>query len=277
LRFYVYLPTQLLKATVSLGLRSGLGDSWVRIGGIKVFTDGSLGARTAALEEPYSDDPENRGVAIYTQQQLDEIISEAHRSELQIACHVIGDRAMSMALEAYSKAFEAMPANKNMRHRIEHLSVTNANLLERMRKLNLIASVQPHFTVSDFWIPERLGPERATQTNAYQSILKAGMTVVGGSDCPVEPLAPLTGIEAAVNRQGPEAVSVYSAISFYTRNAAYASFDEAEKGTITAGKLADLVILQLDPREIPAGEISKIPILTTIVGGRIRHPRPARS
>ncbi len=271
LRFYVFIPVEQLKAAIALGLRSGFGDEWVRLGGVKIFTDGSLGARTAALEAPYADEHENRGVAIYNQQQLDEILAEAHRSDFQIAAHAIGDRAIAMALQAFAKAFSSTP-KKDLRHRIEHASVLNADLIRRIRELGLLASVQPHFNVSDFWIEQRLGAERASLTYPFSSLLRAGVRVVGGSDCPVEPLTPLSGIEAAVNRSGEEAVAVEDAISFYTRSAAYASFGENVKGTITPGKLSDLVVLEKDPRKVSPSMISGMRVLMTMVGGRIVHP-----
>jgi predicted amidohydrolase YtcJ len=268
LRFYVFIPVEQLKAAASLGLRSGFGDEFVRIGGVKIFADGSLGARTAALEAPYADDAENRGVLIYSQGKLDEIVAEAHRSDFQIALHAIGDRAISTALHAIAKACESTPKT-DIRHRIEHASVLNTTLIQRMKEVGVVASVQPHFNVSDFWVGQRLGPERAALTYPLSSLLRAGLRVVGGSDCPVEPLTPLSGIEAAVNRPGVEAVTVEDAISFYTLSAAYASFDENVKGTIAPGKLADLVVLEKDPRTLPPSMISKIRVLMTMVGGRV--------
>lgn len=272
LRFYVFIPIEQMKTAIALGLRSGFGDDKVRLGGVKVFADGSLGARTAAMEMPYADDVENRGVPIYTQQELDEIIVEAHRNDFQIAAHAIGDRAVSMVLHAFARAFG--PASKNeLRHRIEHASVLNADLIRRIRKFGLIASVQPHFCVSDFWVEQRVGAERASFTYPFNTLLRSEIRVVGGSDCPVEPLTPLSGIQAAVNRAGAEAIPVDEAISFYTGNAAYASFDEDAKGTITPGKLADLVILEQDPGKVPPSKITEIRVLTTIVGGRVLHPQ----
>ncbi len=267
LRFYVLIPLDQLKEAASLGIRSGFGDEWVRIGAVKIFTDGSLGARTAALEDPYADDPENQGVTIYSQQQLDDIVSEAHRSGFQIAAHAIGDKATAMAIHAITKADESAP-RKNLRHRIEHASILNTELIRQMKKAGVVASVQPHFIVSDVWLEQRLGARRVSLAYPFHSLLQAGLILVGGSDCPVEPLTPLSGIEAAVNRAGSEAVTVEEAISFYTRNAAYASFEENMKGTIAPGKLADLVILDKDPRKVPASRISRIQVLLTMVGGK---------
>jgi len=267
LRFYILIPSEQLSAAVALGLRSGFGDEWVRIGGVKIFTDGSLGARTAALEAPYTDDPENQGVAIHSQQELDNFVAEAHRSDFQIAAHAIGDRAAAMVLHAVAKANEVGP-KKDLRHRIEHASVLSTDLIRQIREMGLVASVQPHFIVSDSWAEQRLGAKRALLTYPFSSLLQAGVGMVGGSDCPVEPLTPLSGIEAAVNRTGPEAVNVEDALAFYTRNAAYASFEEDIKGTIAPGKLADLVILNKNPEKVSPSTISEIRVLLTMVGGK---------
>jgi len=270
LRFYVLIPFDQLKAAVALGIRSGFGDEWVRIGAVKIFTDGSLGARTAALEDPYDDDPENQGVSIYDQQQLDDMVSEAHRSGFQIAAHAIGDKAIAMALHAITRADESAPG-RNLRHRIEHASVLNSELIRQMKEAGVVASVQPHFVVSDVWLEQRLGARRASLAYPFHTLVQSGLILVGGSDCPVEPLTPLSGIEAAVNRAGGEAITVEEAISFYTRNAAYASSEESMKGTITPGKLADLVILTKDPRKVPAARLSEIQVLFTMVGGKFAY------
>ena len=130
-----------------------------------------------------------------------------------------------MALNAITKADESAP-RKNLRHRIEHASILNTELIRQMKEAGVVASVQPHFIVSDVWLEQRLGARRASLAYPFHSLLQAGLIIVGGSDCPVEPLTPLSGIEAAVNRAGSEAVTVEEAILFYTRNAAYTSFEE---------------------------------------------------
>jgi predicted amidohydrolase YtcJ len=137
-----------------------------------------------------------------------------------------------------------------------------------MKEVGVVASVQPHFIVSDVWLEQRLGARRASLAYPFHTLSQAGLIIVGGSDCPVEPLTPLSGIEAAVNRPGSEAVTVEDAISFYTRNAAYASFEEKSKGIIAPGKLADLVILDKNPEKVPPSTISEIRVLLTVVGGK---------
>jgi len=268
LRFYVLIPSDQLSAAKKLGLRTGFGDERVRLGAVKIFTDGSLGARTAALEEPYKDDPTNRGVVIYSQEDLDKLVEEAHDSNFQVAIHAIGDRAVGMALNSIEKATARNP--KNLRHRVEHASVLSKRLIDRFRTLQVTASVQPHFIASDYWLKERLGTERASMAYPFASLAHANVMVVAGSDCPVDPLAPLAGIAAAVNRPGSkEAIGVEEAITLYTRNAAYASFEEKKKGTITPGNYADLIALQEDPRKTKAGAIADIKVILTMVGGRV--------
>jgi predicted amidohydrolase YtcJ len=271
IRFYVFIADSQLGIAKSLGLETGFGDEWLRLGGIKIFTDGSLGARTAALQEPYNDDPSNVGVAVHSQAELNTIVSEAHTAGFQAAIHAIGDRAIGMVVDAVEEAKKLEPSAK-LRHRVEHVSVLSPELIKRIKQSGLIASVQPHFIISDYWLLERLGKKRKAFTYPFKTMLRDGIKVVGGSDCPVDPLAPLSAIEAAVNRpESDEAISVEDAISLYTRDAAYASFDEDRKGTISLGKYADFVVLARDPRKVSASTISKIPVFMTIVGGKIAY------
>ena len=267
LRFYVLIPPTLLGSARKLGVCTGFGNDHVRLGAVKLFTDGSLGARTAALDEPYSDDLTTRGVIIYNQEDLDKLVIEAHDSDFQVAIHAIGDRAVGMALDSIERASRVGP--KRLRHRIEHSSVLSKSLVDRFRALQVTASMQPHFITSDYWLVERLGPERASMTYPLASLLRANVSVVAGSDGPIDPIGPLTGIASAVNRPGPEAIRVEEAVAMYTRNAAYASFEENEKGTISPGKFADLTALQEDPMESQPNAISKIKVRFTMVGGRI--------
>lgn len=270
LRFHVLIPSNHLSAVKKLGVQTGFGDKWVRLGAIKIFADGSLGARTAALEAPYEDDPSNRGMTIYRQEELDELVREAHLAGFQVAIHAIGDRASRMALESLAKATNQTQGD--LRHRIEHASVLNHDLISEFGKLGVTASVQPHFIVSDFWLEQRLGRERASLSYPFASLARAGVRVVAGSDCPVDPLAPLQGIAAATTRSDPdEAITVEAAIAMYTRNAAYASFEENVKGTIEPGKYADLVALHTDPKEITPSTIPEIQVLFTMVGGKIMY------
>ena len=276
LRVYLGVPLDLLDETIKLGLSTGFGNDKVKIGFIKVFSDGSLGARTAALTEPYSDKPETKGMLIYTQKELNEIVLKAHKAGLQLGIHAIGDRAISMVINAYENALKKAP-RKNHRHRIEHCSVLNPELIKKMKRLGLIASIQPHFVNSDFWVKERVGGKRVRWVYPFKTLIQEGLKVVSGSDCPVEPIDPLLGIWAAVTRKtSPEEnLTVEEALKTYTVNAAYASFDETKRGTIEAGKLADLTILSDDPTAIPPDKIKNVTVETVLVDGKTVYTKHA--
>jgi len=270
LRVYLGISVDLLDELISLGLFTGFGNDMVKIGFVKVFADGSLGARTAALEKPYSDKPQTRGIMLFSQRKLNRLVSKAHVAGLQLAVHAIGDRAIKAVLKALKKALKKHP-RENHRHRIEHCSVLNLKLIKHMKLLGLIASVQPHFVVSDFWVVERVGKDRARWVYPFKTLMKEGLIVSSGSDCPVEPIDPLLGIWAAVARKSftQESLAVEEALKTYTLNAAYASFDEYNRGTIEAGKFADLTVLSDDLFTVPADEIKRIRVDMTIVDGKI--------
>jgi predicted amidohydrolase YtcJ len=177
-----------------------------------------------------------------------------------------------MALTAIENARRAVPQCDKLRHRIEHVSVLNPDLIKRIRQARVIASVQPHFIPSDSWVPARVGRERAKSVYLLRSLLKSGATVVGGSDCPIEPIDPLEGICAAVTSATTdygERIDAQAAIELFTKNAAYATHEEKLKGTIQEGKIADLVVLDRDPLKVPPEQIREIKVLATVVAGRV--------
>jgi len=263
-----------LDELVDLGLATGFGNDMVRIGFIKIFADGSLGARTAALKQPYSDKPETSGMILCVQKKLNKLVLKAHKAGLQLGVHAIGDHAVETTLKAFVKALREFP-RENHRHRIEHCSVLNPKLIRQMKRLGLVASVQPHFVVSDFWVVERVGNARARWVYPFKTLIHEGLVVVSGSDCPVEPISPLLGVWAAVARKGfaEESLTLEEALKTYTLNAAYASFDENRKGTIEVGKLADLTVLTDDLVNVPVGEIRKAAAEITIVDGKIVYAK----
>jgi predicted amidohydrolase YtcJ len=270
LRVYLVFPVEYLDCFMDAGFVTGFGDHLLKIGSIKILVDGSLGARTAALKQPYTDEPSTKGMMLYNQNILNKLVLKAHRSGFQLVIHAIGDRAIAVALTALEKALEEAP-KKNHRHRLEHVSVLNDSLIQRMKKLNVIASVQPHFVVSDFWVENRLGKARSRWAYAFKTLIEKGVLVAGGSDCPVEPINPLLGICAAVNREisPQERISVEKALRIYTINAAYACFEEKTKGSIEVGKLADLTVLSDDLRKIEPSRIEDVGVEMTILGGEI--------
>lgn len=247
-----------------------LDDPFLRLGCAKVFVDGSLGARTAALKQPYSDDPSTKGVLYYSMDELRALIKTIDEAGFQAAVHVIGDSAVDQALKAFEEAVDKSAIKKH-RHRLEHVSVLNPRLLERIRELGLSVCIQPHFVVSDFWVPKRLGPERARWTYPIKSLIRSGILVAGSSDAPAEPVNPILGIWAAVARESfpEERISVDQALEVYTLNGAYLSFEEAVKGSIEKGKFADLTVLSKNPLKIKPEEIREIRVEMTIVNGKV--------
>jgi predicted amidohydrolase YtcJ len=211
---------------------------------------------------------------LYTQRKLNKIIHDAHRAGLQMAVHAIGDRALSAALKAFRRAFKKSPRNDS-RHRIEHCSVLNPTLIKAMSSLGIIASVQPHFVVSDFWVTKRVGEERARWVYPFKSLIHEGITVAAGSDCPVEPINPLLGMWAAMTRTDSydENVTAEEALRMYTLNAAYASFQEDKKGSIEAGKFADFTVLSDDPCVVSPEKIKEIVVEMVIIDGKTVYER----
>jgi hypothetical protein len=274
LRVYLGVPVKLLDDLVSLGFLTGFGNDMVKVGFVKVFADGSLGARTAALKEPYSDKSDTSGMMLYTQRRLNGVVLKAHRAGLQVGVHAIGDKAIEMSVKAFMKALRACP-KVNHRHRIEHCSVLNPELIGWMRRLGLVASVQPHFVVSDFWVKERVGVERARWVYPFKTLMEKGVVVASGSDCPVEPINPLLGVWAAVARKSfvEESLTVEEALRTYMVNAAYASFSENVVGVIEVGRFADFVVLSDDLLKISSEKIGDVCVEMTVVGGRVVYRR----
>ena len=274
LRVYLGISTNLLDHLISLGMKTRFGDNMLKIGFVKIFADGSLGAHTAALKEPYSDDPENIGMLLYSQKQLNNVISKAHNAGLQVGVHAIGDRAITSVIKAYRNALKRNP-RKNHRHRIEHYSVLNDRLIAESNRLGIMASVQPHFIVSDYWIKTRIGEKRARMAYPFKTLMRRGLSVVSGSDCPIEDISPLLGIWAATSQQpyAEENLTVQEALKTYTLNAAYASFDEKERGTIKVGNLADFTVLSKDLLKAKPNDIRKINVEMTIVGGKVVYSK----
>ncbi len=273
LRVYTIIPANLLDQTNS----SGSGDNKDRNLGVKVFVDGSLAAHTAALREPYSDDPESKGQLLYSQHEMDALVAKAHKANFRLVMHAMGDQAINITLTAIEKALREAP-RKDHRYRLEHASVLNSKLIQRIKELGMMVSVQPKCVLSEFsvWAAvERLGSERARWLYPLKTLIKEGIRVAGGSDCPMEPLSPLQGIQAAVTRQffPEEQITVDEALRMYTINAAYASFEETVKGSIEEGKLADLTVLSGDPTAVPPSKIGDIKVKMTIIGGKVVYQK----
>jgi len=253
--------------------------SRVTYGAYKLFIDGSLGSRSAALIEPYCDDKNNYGILICTQEELDNKMIKAYKKGMQPAIHAIGDKALEMIVSSIENVLNIFPYN-GQRFRIIHAQLINESLLERMKKLPLVVDIQPSFVSSDLhWVKDRLGENRLSQGGyAWKTMLDAGLILTGGSDCPVESYNPFEGIFSAVTRQDrqgypeggwypKEKLSVYEAICMFSKNAAYATGEEHVKGTIEKGKLADFIIIDRDPFLINPLDIRNIKVIKTFVGG----------
>lgn len=253
-----------------------------KLGPLKILGDGSLGARTAYLAEEYNDEPGTRGIPIMSQEQLNELVVTAHKAGMQVAVHAIGDGAMDMVITAIEKAQREFP-RVDPRHGIIHCQITDMPLIERYRKLNLIAYVQPVFLDYDMHIVEsRVGKEKASTSYAFNTMTEMGIHVSFGTDCPVERYDSLANLYHAVTRKDKkgfpeggfypeERMSVYDAVKAYTLNGAYDSYEEGIKGTISTGKYADMVIVSDDIFEIEPDKILDASILMTIVDGKVAY------
>ncbi len=269
----------ILKDFVSKGYRTGEGSQFFTIGPLKVFTDGSLGARTAFLSQPYADDTEkaeNCGISIYRQEELDEKICFASEHGLQVAVHAIGDQAMNMAVQSFEKAGTAKEGNR-LRHGIVHCQITTKGLLKKFQELDLHAYIQSIFLDYDNHIVEdRLGKERAADTYQFKTLLDMGVDVSNGSDAPVEKPDVLAGIQCAVTRTtldgskvflSDQALSVEEALETYSAMGARASFEEEEKGMLLPGMTADFTVLAEDLRYCGPERIKDVKVCKTFVNG----------
>ena len=270
------------------GVTAPTGDEWVRLGMVKGYTDGTLGSRTAAMLEPFADDHSTRGLPQYTEAQLDSLVAAADRAGLQVILHAIGDAANRQALDAFERVQRRNPPRAR-RHRIEHAQVLDRRDIPRFRRLGVIASMQPTHATSDMrWAETRIGRERAVEgAYAWRTLLDSGAVVIFGTDFAVEPMAPVEGIYSAVTRQSREEPGVPpggwipeqrltrpEAIRLYTAASAYGEWEEARKGTLRPGMLADFVVWSADLLTIPEAEILKAEPTLTVVGGRTVYRRP---
>jgi predicted amidohydrolase YtcJ len=262
-------------------------DDWFRIGGVKGFMDGSLGSGTAVMFEGFTDEPGNKGVYAAEAIPLSKIeghIMGADKAGLQVEVHAIGDRANADLLDIYARV-EKQNGPRDRRFRIEHAQHLRASDIPRFAELGVIASMQPYHCVDDGrWAMKRLGAERAKGTYAFRTLLDDKATLAFGSDWDVAPISPILGIAAAVTRRTidgknpagwvPEQkISVEEALRAYTVSAAYAGFEEKDKGSLEQGKLADFVILSEDLFRTKPEDLEKIEVDTTVVGGRVVHSR----
>ncbi|MGE6377020.1 amidohydrolase [Peribacillus muralis] len=269
---------EFVKKMVAAGVVTGTGDDRFKIGPVKLFTDGSSTGPTMATREPYSSDPDNFGILYYTEDEMYRVLGEAHDKGYQITVHAQGDKAIEMYINCVERALKEFP-RKDHRHRIEHAGISTPDLQQRMKQLGIIPIPNPPFPFEfgDIYI-EHYG-ERVNRMYAARDYIDKGILAAAGSDAPVTDHNPLLGIHVAVNRRSrsgtkigtAQSIGVKEAIRLYTWNGAFASFDEAIKGSIEVGKLADLVILNDSILKVKPNEIKDLKVETTILNGEILY------
>jgi predicted amidohydrolase YtcJ len=266
-------------------------DLMLHTGMLKGYMDGSLGGHTAALLEPYGDDPKNSGLLRYDAAKLNEMAKERVLAGFQLGFHAIGDKGVQMALDAFAEAEKAAHEQKvkaanggdDFRLRVEHAQVTIPAQIARFKELKVIASMQPCHLLTDMrWANERLGPKRAATSYAWAGFLNKGVRLAFGTDYPFEAVSPFRGLYAAVTRKSengkqeffPEQkLTMDQAVAAYTTGSAFAEFEEKEKGKLVPGMLADFVVLDRDITAVPAEKILATKVLRTVVGGKTVYER----
>jgi predicted amidohydrolase YtcJ len=262
----------------------GTTDPWLKTGALKGMTDGSGGSLSAAMLEPFSNDPGNTGILRYDPDKLKKMVIDREAAGFQIAIHAIGDRGNRIVLDAFEEAGK-VNQRRRTRHRIEHAQFIHPDDFRRFTDLGVIASMQPCHLLSDLrWAPVILGPSRYGEAYAWDSMLKAGATLAFGTDYPVEILNPMRGLYAALTREfeegSPEGgwvptekIGIADAIRAYTWGSAFAEFEDHRKGTLAPGKFADLVVLSQDITHIPPRQLLNTEVLMTLVGGKIVYQK----
>ena len=265
-------------ALMDAGLRTGFGDAMLKVGSVKFAADGSASERTMYMSTPYAGRPDDYGILTMTQEEIHDVVERAHRAGWQVAIHANGDLTIEMVLNAYERVQELWP-RADCRHRIEHCSLVNPSILERIKAAGVIPA--PFYTYAHYhgekWV--EYGEEKMEWMFAHRSFLDYGIPVAPASDHSPGPYEPLMALQSMVTRKdyqgrvwGPsQRITLDEAIKVCTVNGAYASFEENEKGSITAGKLADFVVLAQDPHDVDPDQIKNIQVARTVVGGRTVH------
>ncbi len=281
LRVYMLITYEYLPHLKALSLKTGFGNEWLKVGGVKIFADGAIAGRTAYLSEPYVGTHDKGILVAESEEALHDSIRQGHEAGFQVCVHANGDRAIEMTLDGFEKALKALP-REDHRHRLEHCTVVNREILRRMKRLKLLALPFGSYILhhGEKMLPY-YGPERVKMMFAHRSFLDYGIPVSGSSDNPCGPYEPLLAIQSCVTRKSAageilaaqQRINVEEAIYIYTVASAYAAFEENFKGSIAAGKLADLVVLGEDPRRVNPDEIKDVPVVMTMVGGEMKYIR----
>jgi predicted amidohydrolase YtcJ len=266
-RVNVIVPEVFMKQTVGFQSNDSL---MLHVGGVFIAADGYLDSKTAALLEPYSDEPDNSGRLLFTEEALTSLVGDVLAAGFQPIIHAMGDKAVDAALGVVEQASK----QKSVRFRIEQAAILNKQLVERLKNNFIVVTVQPKVITTEFavWSAiQHLGVERAEWLHPLKTLLKAGVKVAGGSDCPMEPLSPLLGMQDVVLRESfcLQRLNAEEALRMYTLDAAYASGEETVKGSIEEGKLADLTVLSSDPTTIKPNKIKDVRVDMVIIDGKV--------
>lgn len=269
--------TEFVRDYLDVGIHTGFGDDRLKLGPIKLMIDGSSSGPTAATLEPYTSNPDSTGIMSMEQDEIDEIVMDAHKKGWQITCHAVGDKAITTILDALEKAMKEYP-RKDPRHRIEHCAMMNDNLFERIKELGIIPIPQPVFLYEfgDGYMVN-YGQERAYRMFPCGSFHKKGILAAGSSDCPITFSNPFLNMYMAANRKTQtgqvineeECMGIKDILRMFTINGAYASFEEDIKGSLEPGKLADIAILDRNLYETPKEELKDITVDMTMIDGEI--------
>ncbi len=275
MRFLMGIPTPQLEAALEVGLSSGIGNEYLRLGHLKMFLDGALGSQTAAMIEPYTSNPDYRGIPTMEEDEFSRIAKKAIDHGLGLAIHAIGDRVNRLAVDVLEKNQE-QTRYYNLRHRIEHAQLLQPREIKKIGELQIIPSMQPVHLKSDQELIERhWGEERGRWAYACRSLLDSGAQLVLGTDAPVETIDPREGLYYAIFRRGQnmeEAITAHQALRAYTYGPAYAAGEEKIKGTLEKGKLADMTVFSSDFLQDPE-QLKNVEILGTVVGGELVYWR----
>jgi predicted amidohydrolase YtcJ len=279
-RVLMQIPEERLDGAIAAGVQSGFGDDWLKIGGVKIFADGSLGGRTAFMLEPYQNEPDNVGIVVSDADHLNTVVEKAARAGLASMVHAIGDRSNREVLDAVERTRRA-GIGLHLRHRIEHAQILHPDDLPRFAELGVIASPQPIHCVEDMVMAQNVWGERCAGAYAWRSLIDSGAHMAFSSDAPVSTPNVILGLHAAITRRrldgypgpdgwhGEQRLTIEEAVNAYTMEAAYAAGEETLKGSLTPGKLADLTVLSQDIFTISPDALLETDVTMTVVDGRV--------
>lgn len=278
-KVHLHIRSEHLAQARELGIKTGDCQDGITVGAVKIFTDGSLGARTAAMLEDYSDCPGEKGILIFSDEELYKQVKAAHSADFNVAIHAIGDAATAQVMRIISRVQTEDP-RPYLRHRMIHAQILNPAIIEEMARYQVIAEIQPIFINTDLQWAEKRVCERIRSSYNWRTLLEKGIKLTGSSDCPVEPVNPLFGIYSAITRKDlagrpesgwylEEGLSKEQALELYTLGGAYTGGEEQVTGSLSQGKVADLVLLDRPIDQVPADQIKDIRVLMTILDGKI--------